>query len=196
MGSNSSPLIADLTLSVMEFNYVKKSIKNGDNKQFYAGRYFDDIGVINKEKFHAESKQIYGEDLVLKLTNKNMDASPFLDLVITIGNEVTFGMYNKTEDFNFNVIRYGYADSDVHTNTGLSTFYSQLIRTARVCDGRKEFEKRVLDMFQTFLTHGYNREALISKFFHFAQRCGGLLFKYDVCYRKDIIALVNRVFNR
>ncbi len=162
----------------------------------WMGRYIDDVGAVNKPSFVGTSKQIYGEDLVLKVTNADKNSAAFLDLSIKIDNGVSFAVYNKTEDFNFDVVRYSFADSNMHTNVGLGIFFSQLIRVARICSRGADFEKRVLDMYHTFLLHGYNREDLLKKFFHFAQRCRGLLFKYDICYRNDVVGLVDRVFNR
>ncbi len=196
MGGNSSSLIADLTLSVMEFNYMAKAKKDGNAEDCWIGRYIDDVGAVNKPTFESNSKQIYGEDLVLKVTNADKNRAAFLDLSIKIDNGVSFAVYNKTEDFNFEVVRYPFADSNMHTNVGLGVFYSQLIRVARICSRGTDFEKRLLDMYHTFLLHGYDREDLLKKFFHFAQRCRGLLFKYDICYRTDIVGIVDRVFNR
>ncbi len=110
-----------------------------------------------------------------------------------------------TEDFNFEVVRYSFADSNIHTNVGLGIFYGQLVHVARICSRGTDFEKSVLELYHTFLLYGYDREALLKFFFSFCTS-GGLYLNtrihdaddgcLSICYRADIVGLVDWVFNR
>ena len=64
MGSNSSPKLADLTLTMMEFQFLKNS-KNMQIAQDlkFAVRYIDDILTTNDHNFKDTSKNIYHESI-------------------------------------------------------------------------------------------------------------------------------------
>ncbi len=71
---------------------------------------------------------IYSPELPLKRTNKNLDEVDFLDLAIRLinGKPIT-SVYNNTDDFSLKVSKYGYADTNVHSNVGFCMFFSQMI---------------------------------------------------------------------
>jgi len=144
-----------------------------------------------------QAKNIYPTELPLKRTNDSSTKfASFLDINIGIENGLKLSVYNKTDDFPFKVVRYCFADSNVHVNVGLGTFYSQLLRYARIANHLQDFERRVLDMFLEFLEHGYARVRLITKFFHFTHKFRALLVKLGLSRDCEIIAFVNRVFCR
>ena len=55
MGGNASPLIADLTLCMMEFNYCKSHARSN----ILAVRYIDDILALNCPDFINKAASIY-----------------------------------------------------------------------------------------------------------------------------------------
>lgn len=195
MGGNASPLIADLALSMMEFQFAKTEMATNHEIPFW-DRYIDDILAANCQRFMQIAPLIYHSVLVLKRTNATLKAAPFLDLSIDVSNGLNISVYNKTDDFSFKVVKYGFADSNVHINVGLGTFYSQLVRFARISNKGQDFERRVLEIFMEFVDHGFSRDSLISKFFHFVQRARSLLFKFGLTNRVDILRFVDRVFCR
>ncbi len=79
---------------------------------------------------------------------------------------------------------------------GSGIFYSQLTRFLRITNNAKDFEMRVLNMLQIFLSHGYQRDRLLSKFLLFVQnnkaRIGWLGFSSNL----EIAQLVGRIFER
>ncbi len=191
MGNNASPLLADLSLSYLEFEYLTSH----DKVVIWAKRYIDDLLVANFEKFMQIATCIYPPELPLKRTNVVLDRVDFLDLAIRLvnGRPVT-SVYNKTDDFPFKVTKYGYSQSNVHSRVGLGTWYSQLIRFARISDEADNFEIRVAEMFREFLEHGFDRESLICKFFLFVSRYRALLFKFELCSRADFALFVQKIF--
>ena len=62
MGGNASPLIADLYLSLLEYQYLSKLVRNKDfnllHKLKYNSRYIDDIITPNVENFLEIAKHL------------------------------------------------------------------------------------------------------------------------------------------
>ncbi len=162
MGNNSSSDIADLTLSYLEFEYLSTHCKDS----IWAKRFIDDLLIANYRDFMQIASTIYSPELPLKRTNKYLDKVDFLDLAIRlINSKPVTSVYNKTDDFSFKVSKYGYVDSNVHSNVGLCVFFSQMIRFGRISDEISNFEAKLSEMFAEFLEHGFQREKLICKFF-------------------------------
>ena len=86
MGGNASPLIADLYLSWLEYQYLSKLVRNKDfnllHKLKYNSRYIDDIITPNVENFLEIAKHIYPIEIPLEQTNNDSLHDTFLDLDI------------------------------------------------------------------------------------------------------------------
>ena len=69
MGGSASPLIADLYLSWLEYQYLSKLVRNKDfnllHKLKYNSRYIDDIITPNVENFLEIAKHIYPTEIPL-----------------------------------------------------------------------------------------------------------------------------------
>lgn len=195
MGGNASPLVADLVLTMMEYQFVKNNVALS-KRIVWSGRYIDDILVANCPEFQQLAKEIYPAQLTLKQTNSCVRQANFLDLAIHTQNGLNVSVYNKTDDFSFRVVRYCFADSNVHANVGLGIFYSQLIRFARVTNQAEEFERRVSDIFMELLAHGFDRNRLVSKYFQFVHKSRALLCKFGWFTYTEVLNAANRIFGR
>ena len=98
-------------------------------------RYLDDILVLNCKDFTDISKNIYPSELLLEPSHGAGHEDHFLDLNINIcdNNKLSFKMYNKTDDFDLEVISFPFPESNIHSNITYSAFFSQLLRYARIC---------------------------------------------------------------
>ncbi len=162
MGGNASPLLADLTLSVREFKYMKQASSAERKAAGINVRYFDDIFNMNGDNFMEISKEVYPVTLPLEETTTKANGSDFLDLTVTLQDARTHTtLYNKTDAFSFSVIRLPEASSDIHINTGYNTFYSQSLRIARICSTKLEFENKIESLCKEFINKGYNRIRLL-----------------------------------
>jgi hypothetical protein len=74
MGSNCSPLLADLTLLALEFKYCMKA-----KPRFTVFRYVDDVLVLNCPNFEQLVPEIYPPELILSVTS-SQNCAPFLDM--------------------------------------------------------------------------------------------------------------------
>ena len=96
MGGNASPLIADLYLSWLEYQYLSKLVRNKDfnllHKLKYNSRYIDDIITPNVDNFLEIAKHIYPTEIPLEQTDNDSLHDTFLDLDITV---VIIGFVSK-----------------------------------------------------------------------------------------------------
>ncbi|MCP4978369.1 MAG: hypothetical protein GY931_19660 [Maribacter sp.] len=179
MGGNASPLLADLSLAVMEFKYLKQATPQqrkdiGDNV-----RYIDDLLNANGKSFLTVCKNIYPASLLLEDTTSRINGSDYLDLSIEItGGRLNTTLYNKTDAFNFMVIRYPEASSNVHSCIGYNTFYSQLLRIGRICSSAVEFENKVEIIWQLLCDKGYDSTKLLLMANKFVQQYKSLILGF------------------
>ena len=75
---------------------------------------------------------------------------------MTIENgQVSFRVYDKRDDFNFEIVNFPFIDGDVLRFDSLSVYTSQLIHFARVCSNVSDFNKRNLFLTAKLLKQRY-----------------------------------------
>ncbi|MCP4064121.1 MAG: hypothetical protein GY740_12840, partial [Gammaproteobacteria bacterium] len=195
MGSAASPLLSCLTLSAMEYNYLHENRNSTKTNQLVGtSRYLDDICTFTKAQIFEEiAKDMYPPTLPLKRTNREDDKGPYLDLDISL-QPLSIKLYNKTDDFPFEVHRFVHASSNVHSCVGIRVYKTQLIRIARICMTRHDFMDRSANLTKIFLSHKFKKADLMNSFCSFAKKYLSLLLKYQVYNSKDISILSNILF--
>ena len=88
--------------------------------------------------------QIYPTELQLDNANSSDTESPFLNLNLSITNHISSIMYDKRDDFNFEIVNFLFLDGDVPRSSSNGVYISQLIRFARVCSTVDDFNNRTL----------------------------------------------------
>ena len=172
MGGNASPFIADLYLAWNEYCYMERLSKSKtDEDKILAeklsnnSRYIDDIAVINFLGFGNIAKDIYHPSLVLESSGFGYHFDTFLDVLIRIHNKkFIIGIYHKVDDFDFEVINFPFPSSNIHSETGYISFYSQLVRFFRLCNNATDFVVRVGMIRQKLCVRGYEEKTL-NKYF-------------------------------
>ena len=77
-------------------------------------RYLDDLLNIDNPYFEQRVGQIYPTELQLNKTNSSDTEAPFLDLNLSITNGIVFSkIYDKRDDFNFEIVNFPFLDGDV-----------------------------------------------------------------------------------
>ena len=104
MGGNASPLIADLYLSWLEYQYLSKLVTKKDfnllHKLKYNSRYIYDIITPNVENFLEIAKHIYPTEIPLEQTHNDSLHDTFLDLDITVvDRRFCFKVFHKVDLF-------------------------------------------------------------------------------------------------
>ena len=89
-----------------------------------------------------------------------------LDLSIKITTEGKFdvSLYDKRDDFPFDITQFMPAKSNVASSTLYGVFSSQLIRYFRVCNNFYGFRTRVMGLVNLFVSLGYNKRLIKSRF--------------------------------
>ena len=94
----------------------------------------DDILNINNVHFDNMVSQIYPSELQLNKANTSNSETAFLDLHLSIPNDiVSTKIYDKRDDFDFEIVDFPFSDGDVHRSISYGVYISQLIRFARAC---------------------------------------------------------------
>ena len=95
-------------------------------------RYLDDILNINNVYFDNMVSQIYPSELQLNKANTSDTEAAFLDLHLSISNDiVSTKNYDKRDEFDFEIVNFPFLDGDVSRSTSYGVYISQLIRFAR-----------------------------------------------------------------
>ena len=121
-----------------------------DDKQAYVidafnttFRYFDDISNINNVYFDNVVSQIYPSELQLNKANTSDTEATFLDLHLSISNDIdSTKIYDKRDDFYFEIVCFTFLDGDVPCSTSYGVYISQLIRFARASSYVADFNTR------------------------------------------------------
>ena len=175
MGGNASPFIADLYLAWHEYCYMYKLSKSKSESDINLAkclsnnsRYIDDISVVNYLGFGSIAKVIYHPSLILEESNTGYHFDTFLDLLIRVYNKkFIIGIYHKVDDFNFEVINFPFPTSNIHSQVGYNTFYSQLVRFFRLCNNKMDFLARVNLTCKKLCVRGYKEKTLYRYFLKF-----------------------------
>ena len=133
MGTNCAPLVADLLLFCYERDFM---LSLSDSNQIdiieafnSTSRYLDDLLNIDNPYFEQMLGQIYPTELQLNKANSSDTEAPFLDLNLSITNGIVSSkIYDKRDDFNFEIVDFPFLDGDVPRSLSYSVFTSQLIR--------------------------------------------------------------------
>ena len=79
-----------------------------------------------------------------------------MDLHLSISNGfVSSKIYDKRDDFNFDIVNFPVLDGDVPRSTSYAVYISQLIRFARVCSHVADFNARNKSLTDKLLQQGY-----------------------------------------
>ena len=127
MGTNRAPLVADLFLFCYERDFITSlsDVKQAEiNEAFKStSRYLDDLLNIENPYFEGMVNRIYPPELQLNKANTSDTEAPFLDLHLSISNGFVISkIYDKRDDFNFDIVNFPFLDGDVLRGLHFSTY--------------------------------------------------------------------------
>ena len=181
MGTNCAPLVADLFLFCYDRDFMLSLSDNNqaDNIEAFnsTSRYLDDLVNIDNPYIEQMLGQIYPTELQLNKANSSDAEAPFLYLNLSTTNGIVSSkIYDKRDDFNFEIVNFPFLDGDVPRSPSYGVYISQLIRFARVCSNVDDFNNR--NLFLTAKVIGIIKfEKAFSKFYH---RHSELIVKYNI----------------
>ena len=185
MGTNCAPLVADLFLICYEREFIMSlsdaNQADGIDAFNSTSRYLDDIVNINNIYFDNIVSQIYPPELKLNKTNTSDTEAAFLDLHLSISDDIiSTKIYNKRDDFDFEIVNFPFLDGDVPRSTSNGVYISQLIRFARASSCVANFNTRNKLLTQKLLKQGYRYHKLRKTFPKFYRRYYDLISKFQV----------------
>ena len=121
IGTNCAPLVADLFLFCYERDFAPLltfmlSFRQTDIIEAFnsTSRYLDDLLNIENPYFEQMVGQIYPTELKLNKANSSDTEAPFLDLNLSITNDIVSSkICDKRDDFNFEKVNYPFLEDDV-----------------------------------------------------------------------------------
>ena len=149
MGTNSAPLLADLSLHTFEYDFMLKTMKEDMSKAVEftnTFRYIDDLFSVSNNNFGKSIRDIYPSELELKDTTLNSTEVCYLDTKISHGHSNApfhIDVYDKREDFDLRIVNFPFMDSTIPANPAYDVYISQLVRYARICTTKVDFMRRL-----------------------------------------------------
>ena len=179
MGTNAAPLIANLYLYAYESSYIDRLVEQGqldDARGFHLTfRLIDDVLSLDNALFKAAvmgdgqgGDVIYPPALKLNETTVGDGVVHFLGMDIrSDGGILDFDVFDKREEFKFQVRNYLWADSAVPACMLYGVFIGQLHRYHKICSTTACFTTRVRKLIHTLLKQGYCKRRLARTLFSF-----------------------------
>ena len=146
-GTNCAPLVADLFLFCYERDFMTSfsDVKQTEIIEAFksTSRYLDGLLNIDNPYFEGMVNRIYPPELQLNKAYTSDTEAPFLDLLLSISNGfVSSKIYDKRDDFDFDIVNFPFLDGDVPRSTSYGVYISQLIQFARVSSHVADFNAR------------------------------------------------------
>ena len=144
MGTNCALLVADFFLFCYERDFMTSlsGVKQAEIIEAFksTSRYMDDLSNTDNPYLEGIVNRIYPPELQLNKANISDTEAPFLDMHLSISNGfVSSKIYDKRDDFDFDIVNFPFLDSDVPRSTSYGVYISQLFRFVRVCSHVADF---------------------------------------------------------
>ena len=129
--------------------------------------------------------RIYPAELQLNKANASETEAAFLNLNLIIHNDtVSTKIYNKRDNFDFDVVDFPFLDVDVPWRPSYGVYISQLIRFARASSHVNDFNSSNKFLTAKLLKQGYRYHKLRKVFSKFYRSHFKLIEKYHVSLKK------------
>ena len=150
-------------------------------------RYLDDLLNIDNIHFEHMVHRIYPAELQLNKANTSDTIAAFLDLNLSIHNDIiSTKIYDKRDDFNFDIVNFPFLDGDVPQRPSYGVYISQLICFARASSHVTDFNIRNKFLTAKLLKQGYRYHQLRKAFSKFYRRHFELIEKCHVSLKKNL----------
>ena len=139
MGTNCSPLLADVFLYSYEAHFIQGLLQKNEKKLArcfnFTFWYIDDVLSLNDSRFGDFVDRIYSIEIEIKDTSDTNRSASYLDLHLEIDSEgrLRTKPYNKRDDLNFPIVNFPFMCSNIPAAPAYGVYISQMIRYARAC---------------------------------------------------------------
>ena len=200
MGTNCAPLIANLILFCYEGDFMLSLSEDNQSDVIEAFNstswYLDDLLHIDNNFFDSIVNRIYPSELQLNKANVSNAEASFLDLHLSIISDgfVKTEIYDKGDDFDFDIVNFPFLDGDVPRSASYGVYISQLFRFARVSSHVDDFNTRNKVLTAKLLRQGSRYNKLRKAFSYFYRRHFDIVSKYNVGLKTLLQAFQNLNF--
>ena len=200
MGSDPAPFFANLFLYTYESEWIKGLERSDPSRaRCYANifRYIDDLIALNdKDEFLNSFHQIYPREMQLKKENLVNNSATFLDIDIGINERViTTSLYDKRDDFGFEIVRMPYASSNIPSKMFYATICAETLRIARVTSSLQTFLHSIQEVLKRMLRQGANLGRLQANFNKMVNRHQLTFSKYNTSTEQLVELLLSSSAN-
>ena len=145
----------------------------------------------NFPNFQEHIYKIYPRELAVNLASNNTRDIAYLDLRIKIEDAgLDFSIYDKRDDFNFEIINFPYIESCIPRKSALGVFYSQLIRYGRICSKISSFKITSKGLIDKLRTQGYKIDELRKLSLRFFKEKRDIIDKYEIDNGNDFVKTI------
>ena len=184
MGTNCAPLVADLFLFCYERDFMLSLSEDNQSCVIEAfnsnSRYLDDLLNIDNNFFDSMVNPIYPSELQLNKANVSDAEASFFGFTFISDGFVKTKIYDKRDDFDFNIVNFPFLDGDVPRSASYGVYISQLIRFARVSIHVDDFNTCNKILTAKLLRQGYRYHQLRKAFSKIYWRQFDIVSKYNV----------------
>ena len=184
MGANYSPVLADICLSHIEYAYMKMHPDQA-RRLGLTTRYIDDLLSVGTDALKEFAGEIYPDSLPLSFDDTSNGTAHYLDLMID-RNTKTIDLFDKRKDFQFEVIRFTDASSNVPRSMALNVLYSQTIRLARICSNEQDFKRNMKNLAYLMQSKGYAKTEVTRTFCKVRKKYPALFLRHKIKGTRDI----------
>ena len=165
MGVDPAPQMANLYLYYYESTFMEKLAKSDYKtalKFNNTTRFIDDLGTLNNDGVLAAKKEdVYPAEMELLPQNQDPMKGTMLDIsIMVINGKFVTKTYDKRDDYNFDIVNYPDLSGNIPPGAAYGVYISQVLRYARVCSEKKDFDERVEILTRKLTRKGYTKEKL------------------------------------
>jgi hypothetical protein len=189
MGGNASPLIADLTLSYMEYKYYNNNCNQiAKNTMIY--RYIDDILALNTD-ITNEIRNIYGPTLIVNKENFINNKLNYLDMSFEL-NSKNIGIYDKTDDYKFNVIKGFDISSCIHPSVAKGMCNSQIHRYCKITNNRQALIAGIQRLRNIMNNNNFQDTKILKVLLTYYNKNHNTFWKFKIFTKKELERIIVR----
>ena len=169
MGTDAAPYISNLHLHVYEYDFISQNIKHNPvlcKRLSHTYRYQDDITSLNDEdEFENNYTKIYPPSLSLDKVNTIDTEANVLDLDINIiNNKAHIDIFDKRDAFNFNIVNFPHASSNLSNHVFTGIINSQISRYLIICSDKHKFLFNANNLYCKLQQRNYSKKFLYTTF--------------------------------
>ena len=196
MGLDPAPFLANLFLAYYEIHFIDGLRKTdyGRAKKFLnTYRFIDDLTPLNDNgEFERSKSEIYPQELECKKENDGLLEATFLDLEASIIPEegrFDYHLYDKRDGFNFFIVRFPYACSNIPSKIFLSTIGAETLRICRASSCFEHFIRFCQPFYSRMINQGANVREIKSVFVKFFKRHETIFSKFNKTSEQIMVEL-------